>query len=172
MKRKRLYIIITIISITVVIAGVVWGICSWHREKDMRWQAAKEVYKLQTALKELDNDWELESLSEVYPYEIKSQDGTCIYYYCCITAYLDESPDEIAELNKAAISQVVDVGKLNNPVVRHINGSYGVQGELGDDTYLCWTISPTYSCVLKYNKGSVSEDMIIRIAESVIVPSE
>ena len=37
-------------------------------------------------------------------------------------------------------------------------------------TYLCWTISPTYSCVLEYTAESASEADILRMAESVGEP--
>ena len=43
----------------------------------------------------------------------------------------------------------------------------GLWGELGDKTYLCWTISPKYSCVIEYPTGTVVEEDIIRMAESV-----
>lgn len=35
------------------------------------------------------------------------------------------------------------------------------------EAYLCWTISPTYSCVLEYTAGSISEADIFHMAESV-----
>ena len=46
---------------------IVWGIRIYQREQYPYWQAAKEIYKVQTALQEVDEDWKLESLSEVRP---------------------------------------------------------------------------------------------------------
>lgn len=48
-----------------------------------------------------------------------------------------------------------------------INSLDAVMGELNGQTYLCWTISPTYSCVLEYTSGSISEADIFRMAESI-----
>jgi len=48
-----------------------------------------------------------------------------------------------------------------------VNGLEAVIGELDGLTYLCWTISPTYSCVLEYTAGSIPEADIFRMAESV-----
>ena len=33
--------------------------------------------------------------------------------------------------------------------------------------HLCWTISPTYSCVLEYTAGIIPEADLFRMAESV-----
>ena len=51
-----------------------------------------------------------------------------------------------------------------------VNGLDAVIGELDGQTYLCWTISPTYSCVLEYTAESASEADILRMAESVGEP--
>lgn len=42
-----------------------------------------------------------------------------------------------------------------------------VVGELDGQTYLCQTVSPTYSCVLEYTAGNISETDIFRMAENV-----
>ena len=65
------------------------------------------------------------------------------------------------------IAQVLDVDSLENPRNCKVNGMDGLWGELGDKTYLCWTISPKYSCVIEYPTGTVVEEDIIRMAESV-----
>jgi len=172
MNKKSLQRLFLIVCIAVIVIGVIWSVWLYQRERDPRLQAAREIYTVHKAIKELDENWELESLSEVYPYEIKSPDGPSIYYYCCVTIYPDESPNVNDGLNKVSISQVVDVDALENTVVCDINGYQGVLGEQGDQKYLCWTISPVYSCVVKYTKGSISESEILRIAESVNVPEK
>ena len=69
------------------------------------------------------------------------------------------------------IAQVLDVDSLENPRNCKVNGVDGLWGELGDKTYLCWTISPKYSCVIEYPTGTVVEEDIIRMAESVAAES-
>ena len=73
----------------------------------------------------------------------------------------------MTELNKAALSLVVDVDALENRNDRKVGDWEGVQGELDGLTYLCWTVSPKYSCVLEYTAGTVMEEDIFRMAESV-----
>ena len=104
---------------------------------------------------------------QVRPYEIKRPDGPSIYYYCCITGYLTEEPANLNGLNKAAISLVVDVDTLENCRDYEVGGQNAVMGELDGQTYLCWTISPKYSCVIAYTTETVAEEDIIRMAESV-----
>ena len=166
-RKKTLWYIFVFIAGIAIVAGSVWGIKRWLRERDPRWQAAKEIYTVQTALQKVDENWKLESLSEVRPYEIKRPDGPSIYYYCCITGYLTEEPGELNGLNKAAISLVVDVDSLENCRDYEVGGQDAVMGELDGQTYLCWTISPKYSCVMEYTAGTVTEEDVFRMAESV-----
>ena len=35
-------------------------------------------------------------------------------------------------------------------------------------SYLCWTISPEYSCIIEYDAEAVEEEDIFRMAESVV----
>ena len=168
-RKKTLWYIFVFIAGIAIVAGSVWGIKLWLRERDPRWQAAKEIYTAQTALQKVDENWKLESLSEVRPYEIKRPDGPSIYYYCCITGYLTEEPGELNGLNKAAISLVVDVDSLENCRDYEVGGQDAVMGELDGQVYLCWTISPEYSCVIAYMSGTVTESDIFHIAESVKV---
>lgn len=166
-RKKTLWYILVFIAGIAFWVGSVWGIKRWLRERDPRWQAAKEIYTVQTALQKVDENWKLESLSEVRPYEIKQPDGPSIYYYCCITGYLTEEPEESKELNKTAISLVVDVDSMENCRDYEVGGQDAVMGEKDGQTYLCWTISPKYSCVIAYTAGTVAEEDIFRMAESV-----
>ena len=109
MNKKNLKRSGIIIIMLVVLAGICWGIKLYIREKDSRWQAAKEIYLVQTALQKVDENAKLESLSEVRSFEITTPNSPTIYYYCTITAYLTEEPEETTTLNKTALSMVVDI---------------------------------------------------------------
>ena len=114
--------------------------------------------------------WELQSLTQVTPYCYQNPDGDTITYYCCITTYVGDEPSEYFGLNQSALEQVVDMDALENRRDCEVNGLEAVMGELDGKTYLCWTISPTYSCVLEYTAESASEADILRMAESVGEP--
>ena len=167
MNKKILKRIGILIIMLVVIAGIYWGIKLYIREKAPRWQAAKEIYRVQMALQEVDENTQLESLFEVRSFEITSPNNPTIYYYCTITSYLSEEPKEITGLNKTALSMVVDVDSLENTRDCKVGNQDAVMGEKDGFYYLCWTYSPKYSCIFKYVEGSVSEEDLFRMAESV-----
>ena len=166
-RKKTLWYIFVFIAGIAFVVGNVWIIKLWMRERDPRWQAAKEIYRVEKALQQVDQDYKLESLSEVYHYEIKRLDGPSIFYYCCITSYLNEEPKELSELNQAALSLVVDVNSLENQQNCKVGSLDAIMGEMDGQTYLCWTISPKYSCVISYITGTVAERDIFLIAESI-----
>lgn len=163
MKKK----IIAGIILCLLAVALVVGIRLYRREQDPYWQAAKKIYNVQTALQAVDEDWKLESLSKVDPFTYRYADGTEIKYYCCTTSYLNEEPTELTGLNKTALDQVVDIDALEDRRDCEVNGQAAVMGELDGQTYLCWTISPKYSCVIEYTAGTVAEEDIFRMAESV-----
>ena len=173
MNKKKILrrILICILSIATVVL-LVWDIKNYLREQDPRWQMAKEIYRVQTVLHQVDDNIKLESISEVSPFVITGPNGASINYFCCITSYLNEEPNEIVGLNKAALDLVIDVDILENRCSFKVGSWESVRGELDGQTYLCWTISPKYSCVLEYTEGTITEEDIIHIAESVELPQK
>ena len=167
MKKKIIVGIAVCAALVIVIAGIVYGIKIYQREQDPNWQIAKKLYNVESALQEIDESWELQSLTQVTPYCYQDPDGDTITYYCCITTYVGDEPSEYLGLNQSALEQVVDMDALENRRDCEVNGLDAVIGELDGQTYLCWTISPTYSCVLEYTAESASEADILRMAESV-----
>ena len=170
MKKKIIVGIAVCAALVIVIAGIVYGIKIYQREQDPNWQIAKKLYNVESALQEIAESWELQTLTQVTPYCYQDPDGDTITYYCCITTYVDDEPAESFGLNKTALKQVVDTDVFENRRDCEVNGLEAVMGELDGKTYLCWTISPTYSCVLEYTAESASEADILRMAESVGEP--
>lgn len=170
MKKKMILGIGVCISLMVIIAGILWGIKIYQREQDPDWQLAKKLYNVESALQEIDEDWELKSLTQVTPFCYQNPDGNTITYYCCTTTYIDDEPSEYFEINQTALEQVVDIDALENRRDCKVNGSAAVMGELAGQTYLCWTISEKYSCVIEYQTGTVTVEDAICMAESVLLP--
>ena len=103
MKKKIIVGIAVCAALVIVIAGIVYGIKIYQREQDPNWQIAKKLYNVESALQEIDESWELQSLTQVIPYCYQSPDGDTITYYCCITTYMDDAPVEYFGLNQTAL---------------------------------------------------------------------
>ena len=166
MKRKVMWII-GIGVLLALIVGVAWLIEIQNHHTDPNWQIVNEIYKVENALKEVDEGYECQSVSKVTPFTYTDSEGNIIVYYCCQTAYLKNESGEFAGLNMDAIGMVVDPELIENERDCTVNEYAAFQCEIGDRTYLCWTLSPKISCVIEYSKGTVEEASIFRMAESV-----
>lgn len=168
MKHKVLWVVVIGALVLVLTMGVARHIEIRFRQTDPNWQIANEIYKVENALKELDEAYECQSVSKVTPFTYTDSEGNTIVYYCCQTAYLKNESGDNTELDMDAIGLVIDVSQSENKRECTVNEYDGFLRELGDRSYLCWTLSPEISCVIEYSKGSVDETGIFRMAESVL----
>lgn len=169
MKKKILWIAgICMISL-VLIAGIARYVEIQKCESDPYWQIANEIYKVENALKEVDEGYECQSVSKVTPFTYTDSEGNTIVYYCCQTAYPENESGGYTGLDMNAISMVIDPELIENKRECKVNEYDAFLCERGDRSYLCWTLSPEIGCVIEYSKGEVDEDSIFRMAESVSV---
>ena len=169
MRKKILWIAGISVVALVLIVGIVRYIEVQKREKDSNWQIAKEIYKVENALKEVDEDYECQSVAKVTPFTYTDSEGNTIVYYCIQTSYLEIESGGYTGLDMNAIGIVLDPELIGNKRECRVNEYDAFLCELGDRSYLCWTLSPELSCVIEYSKGVVEEGSIFRMAESVPV---
>ena len=169
MKKKILWIAGILIVGLMMIDGIIRYIEVQKRESDPNWQIAKEIYKVESALKEVDEDCECQSVSKVTPFTYTDSEGNTIVYYCIQTAYLENESGDDTGLDMNAIGMVIDADQIETRRKCMVNEYNAFLCELGDRSYLCWTLSPEFSCVIEYSKGSIDEADIFRMAESVPV---
>ena len=167
MKRKIMWSIGIGAFLLVLFVGVAWQIEIQNRQNDPNWQIANEIYKVENALQEVDEGYECQSVSKVTPFTYTDSEGNTIVYYCCQTAYLSNESGEYTGLNMDAIGLVIDVSQIENKRDCTVNEYNAFQCEIGERTYLCWTLSSGISCVIEYGADTVNEDSIFRMAESV-----
>ena len=167
MRRKILWGAGIFIIVSVMIVVIMQYIEMQRRERDPAWDITKEIYKVENALKEVDEDYKCQSVSKVTPFTYTDSEGNTIVYYCCQTAYLENESGDNTGLDMNAIGMVVDPELIENKRDCKVNEYVAFQCEIGERTYLCWTLSPEISCVIEYSKGSVEEASIFRMAESV-----
>lgn len=128
---------------------------------------AEKIYRVETALKEVDKDYKCESISKVTPVTYADSEGNTIVYYCCQAAYVTDEPMEYTGLNMDAIGMVIDVGLIDNKRECTVNEYDAFLCEIDDRTYLCWTLEPKTSCMIEYDAEKTTQENIFRMAESV-----
>ena len=168
--RKKIFWLAGMVAVgLVVVVGIARYIEFRNYQTDPNWQIANEIYKVENALKEVDEDYECQSVSKVTPFTYTDSEGNTIVYYCCQTAYLENESGEYAGLNMDAIGMVVDLELIENKRDCKVNEYGAFLCEVGDRSHLCWTLSPEISCVIEYHPEAISEESIFRMAESVPV---
>ena len=169
MKKKILWIVGMLVVSLVLIVGIMRYIEVQKRENDSNWKIAKEIYRVENALKEVDADYECQSVAKVTPFPYTDSEGNTIVYYCIQTAYLENESGDDTGLDMSAIGMVIDADQIETRRKCMVNEYNAFQCELGDRSYLCWTLSPVLSCVIEYSAEAISEESIFRMAESVPV---
>jgi len=167
MKKELLWIVGILVVSLVLIVGIIRYIEVQKRESDPNWQIAKEIYKVENALKEVDEDYECQSVAKVTPFTYTDSEGNTIVYYCIQTAYLENESGDDTELDMNAIDMVIDPELIGNKRECRVNEYDAFLCKLGEQSYLCWTLSPKLSCVIEYSAKAISEESIFRMAESV-----
>ena len=172
MKRKLLWCIGIVILVVLVVCGIFRYIEVRNRQMDPNWKLAQQIYNMENALKEVDEDYECKSISKVTPYTYEDSVGNTIVYYCCQTTYIEDEYGETTGLNTDAIGMVIDFAQTQNRRDCKVNTCDAFRCEINDRSYLCWTISPEISCVIEYGADTIAEADIFRMAESVWSPNE
>ena len=167
MKRKLLWCIGSVILIVLVALVIFRYIEVQNRQTDPNWELAEQIYNMENALKEVDEDYECKSISKVTPYTYEDSAGNTIVYYCCQTTYIEDEYGETTGLNTDAIGMVIDFAQIQNRRECKVNAYDAFQCEMGERSYLCWTISPEISCVIEYGAETVEEADIFQMAKSI-----
>ena len=167
MKKKLLWCAGIAVLIALIILGIFHYIEVRQRQTDPNWMLAQQIYNMENALKEVDEDYECKSISKVTPFTYTDSEGNTIVYYCCQTTYVSDESGEYTGLNTDAIGMVIDFAQIKNRRECKVNEYDAFQCEIGERSYLCWTISPEISCVIEYRADVNDEADILRMAESV-----
>lgn len=170
MKKRLLWCTEIIVVLVLVTLGVCRYIKVRNSQTDPNWKLAQQIYSMENALKEVDEDYECQSVSKVTPFTYTNLEGNSIVYYCCQTTYIEDEYEENSGLNTDAIGMVIDFAQIRNRRDCKVNEYDAFQCEMGGRTYLCWTISPEISCVIEYSADVNDEADIFRMAQSVQLP--
>ncbi len=167
MKKKLLWCAGIIVLVGLVVLGVLRYVEVRNHKTDPYWKLVKQIYNMENALKEVDEDYECKSISKVTPYTYTDLSGNTVVYYYCQTTYVSDEPREYTGLNTDAIGLVIDFSQIQNRRDCKVNAYAAFRCEMRDRSYLCWTISPKISCVIEYSADVNNEADIFQMAKSV-----
>ena len=113
--------------------------------------------------------WQKKSSTAVASQTYRDSEGNQIVYYCCKTTYYEQGEKtEDGTLDRRTLSAVVDWNKMEESRDCTVGHWPALLCQCEGRSYLCWTISPEYSCVIEYDADVVSEEDIFHMAESVV----
>lgn len=115
------------------------------------------------------DQWQKQTSTAVASQTYQDESGNKIIYYCCKTTYYKESAKpEDGKLDRQTLSAVIDWKKVEEEKECTVSQWPAMLCLKDGRAYLCWTISPEYSCVIEYDVEVVEEEDIFRMAESVV----
>ena len=124
-----------------------------------------------TKMAQKEEEWQKQTSLQVASQCYTDSAGHEIVYYCCKTTYYGENQESFSltdvGLDRTAVAAVIDLEKATGGRVCAVGDWPGYWCQWNGRNYLCWTISPEYTCIIEYDAQAVSEEDIIRMAESV-----
>ena len=167
MKMSILWVAGICIMSLVLLVGIARYSVNQKRQSDSNWQIAQEIYKVENALKKVNEDYECQSVSKVTPFTYTDSEGNSIVYYFIQTAYLENEFGDHTGLDMNAIGMVIDLEKIEIKRECTVNEYGAFLCERGDRSCLCWTLSTQTSCVIEYVASLITEEDVLRMAESI-----
>ena len=115
------------------------------------------------------DEWKKKTSVAVASQAYQDAAGNKIVYYCCKTTYYENTDViEAWTVDRQALSAVIDLERMEEGRACMVGQWPAVLCSQEGRAYLCWTISPEYSCVIEYDAEAVAEEDIFRMAESVV----
>ena len=125
---------------------------------------------------EEQDDWKKVSDISVMTQRYRDAAGNEIVYHCCRKiSHTDGSGRDMTEMgvtdngiDSRTLSAVIDWDGVTDRRDDMVGQWPAMWCQAYGSSYLCWTISPEYSCVIVYDGDVVAEEDVFRMAESVV----
>ena len=132
--------------------------------------ADEMIEKIENAMYEVLGD-DLKKLSQheliaTMTYAMKDGTGDGIQYHMIKSTYFEEDPSEITGFNENAVGVLFDVASVDSSEDMQINEWAARRYRVNGKSFLCFTYSTEMTYVLEYNANEVSDEEIIKMAES------
>lgn len=132
--------------------------------------ADEMIERIENAMYEVLGD-DLKKLSQhkliaTMTYAMNDGTGDGIQYHMIKSTYFEEDPSEITGFNENAVGVLFDVASVDSSEEMQINEWAARRYRVNGKSFLCFTYSTEMTCVLEYNANEVSDEEIIKMAES------
>lgn len=162
-KCKLTALILVVISVSVSMVSCEKEMSDYEKTKAVFLENAKRI---EAAMQETDPDFKALGYTEVSNISYAIKGGGDVQYYLCETTYFNEIP-ELDGVHLEAIRGIIDPDMAEDSRESKVLDYDAIIYTLNGREYLCWTISPEISCVLEYTPGTISDEDIRLMAESV-----
>lgn len=163
MMNRKLWTLILIIAASLSMFSCEDEMSEYEKTKINFLDNAKRI---EEAMQEVDPYFKSLGYTEVTKISYEIEGGGDIQYYYCKTTYFDEIP-ELTGVHLEAIRAVIDPDTAEDSRDSKVLDYDAIIYTLEGREYLCWSLSPEDSCVLEYTPGTISEDDLWMMAESV-----
>lgn len=159
---KKISFVIALIII-LILAG-----CGSEKSEEPK--GDEMIEKIENAMYEVLGD-DLKKLSQheliaTMSYTMKDGTGDGIQYHMIKSTYFEEDPSEITGFNKNAVGVLFDIASADSSEEMQINEWAACRYRVNGKSFLCFTYSTEMTYVLEYNADEVSDEEIIKMAES------
>lgn len=168
MKKKLTIVLVA----AFLILGVVFATGALAKENEVT--PSKMAERIENAIKEALGDDVKKQTETVVAGTLKYSDkeGNEINYHILKTTYYEADPNEVKGLNVDALGVLFNPDSANTCKEMKIKNWDAAIYEFDELSYLCWTDTAEASYVLEYNPDVISDEEILKMAESAEVPEE
>lgn len=161
----------TVVCVLVLLAAIfVLAFLPKGDKETVYHDASAMLRDFENAITELNTEAELSGKFKPACFSYRWTNGSTVDYYCCYTSYRRDPVTEYTGLDDRSFEMMLDYERIENRRACEVNGLEAFQCEIGTRSYLCWTVSPTLSCVIEYTAGTVTEETVFQMAEIVWEP--
>ena len=127
-----------------------------------------ELERIDRAVVETIDGIQKQRMTEAIPVTYSDTDGNAAAtYFICKTTYYEADPSNVTGLDIDAIVGIINPGEADDVTPCWVNDMAAAWYKKGDRNYLCWTDTPEYSFVIEYNSEFITDEEVMRMAESV-----
>lgn len=163
MCKKRKILMFAVFLLALLAVATLFAKNKWQRNALS--DPNKVIQRIENALGE---DLKKQKMTEIVATLVYSDgnENNNINYHILKTTYYEADPNEVTGLNVDALKILFSPDTAISCENMKIQEWDAALYKTTEQCYLCWTYSPEVSYVLEYNPAAVSDEEVIRMAQS------